>query len=394
MPQPSSMASRPSRSSGSRWSSDSGDAEDAPLLLAGCHRPAQLAVGDHVLRRLVPRRAVERRVLGEVGELLVGPSRCGHGQAPPRCLARAAARMSIVRSSTGRRSTWTWPTPRSRHASSARATASTSGGSASAAPGLVDGPCRVEGETRGDLEGGGVAALGFARGDEVGTALREPLVREAEPGRVPGVRVAGREPEHPLALGGDQDGDPAGQAGGSRRRRDQDGVVDVVPSPVEGHALALRERTDDRERLLEPPGAMVERIAEGGVFGLVPAGPDAEDQAPVGDLVERRGHLRRQRGRPEAGAEDDRPELHPVGHRGDRRQQRPRFVDTVLWLVGHPEDEMVVRPHAVEAAGLRVGRQLTDPRPLPGAISVKFIHGQDHADLHVRHGTGRIRVER
>ena len=75
-------------------------------------------------------------------------------------------------------------------------------------------------------------------------------------------------------------------------------------------------------------------------------------------------------------------------------EQRPRLVDAVLGLVGHPEDEVVVDPQAVEAAGLGVGRQLTDPRPCAGALSVRFIHGEDHADLHVRHGTGRSGVER
>ena len=116
---------------------------------------------------------------------------------PPRCLARAASRISIVRSSTGRRSTCTCPMPRSRHASKARATASTSGGSALGGAGAAGRALGVEREPDGDLERRGVARLGLARGDEVGTSLREALVGEAEPGRVPGVRVLARSAAAP-----------------------------------------------------------------------------------------------------------------------------------------------------------------------------------------------------
>ena len=57
--------------------------------------------------------------------------------------------------------------------------------------------------------------------------------------------------------------------------------------------------------------AVVERVAEGAELGLVPAGPEAEDEPAAADLVDRRGLLGEQRRVVEARAGDERPELDP-----------------------------------------------------------------------------------
>ena len=136
------------------------------------------------------------------------------------------------------------------------------------------------------------------------------------------VRRSMRSPLDAMRIG-IRPGSRPGRGGGGQ----QDRVVDVVEAPVERHPLAADERQDDLERLLEPPDAMVERVAEGGVLRLVPARAEAEDQAAVRDLVDRRGHLRGERGRPEPGAQDDRAELRPLGRGGDGGEQRGRLVE-------------------------------------------------------------------
>ena len=139
----------------------------------------------------------------------------------------------------------------------------------------------------------------------------------------------------------------------------QDRVVDVVEPPVERHPLAADERRDDLERLLEPPDAVVERVAEGRVLGLVPARAEAEDQAAVRDLVDRRRHLRGQRRRPEAGARgrscpsSARSVAAATAASSDIASWMP-----VLVLVGEAEDQVVVEPQAVDAARLGEPREL------------------------------------
>ena len=98
-------------------------------------------------------------------------------------------------------------------------------------------------------------------------------VRTPEPRRVPGVGVLGDERQHPFALAGDEDRDPA------HRRRQQDAVLDLVVLPVERDAFAAKQRRDHRHRLLEPADAVVEREAERAVFRLVPAATETQDQA-------------------------------------------------------------------------------------------------------------------
>ena len=169
----------------------------------------------------------------------------------------------------------------------------------------------------------------------------QPLVRVPEPGEVPGVGVAGGQLQHPGLLGGHED-----RQVGSRRRA-QDDVADRHPLAVEvGPALA-DERRDDRERLLEPPDAVVERVAERVEFGLVPAAPDTQDEPSAADVIERGRHLGQQRGVAEGRAHDDRPELHPAGGLGDGRQDRPALVDPGRLAV-EPVEQVVEHPDRVE----------------------------------------------
>ena len=220
----------------------------------------------------------------------------------------------------------------------------------------------------GDLDGRRVAALGLARGDEVRPPLREALVREPEPGGVPGVRPAGGQAQDALALGGDQDRHPAGHAGRAGRRRDEDGVVDVVPAPVEGHPLAAEQRDDDPERLLEPARAVVERVAEG-------RGTRARASPCRGPGSGGRPRSRRA-SRPSspcsAGGRKAVPStIVPSSARSVTAATAASSVHA-SWMPssaspGQPEDEVVVDPQAVDAARLGERRQLADPRPGAGA---------------------------
>ena len=139
-----------------------------------------------------------------------------------------------------------------------------------------------------------------------------------------------------------------------------------------GHPLAADERQDDRNRLFEPADAVVERVAECRVLGLVPPGAEPEDQPPVRDLVDRRRHLRRDRGRPEPGAQDDRAKLGTLRRGRDGCEQRRRLVQARLVLVGETEEDVVIQPEAVDAAGLGQLGELLQPRPgaRSGPVSV------------------------
>ena len=149
------------------------------------------------------------------------------------------------------------------------------------------------------------------------------------------------------------------------------------------------ERQDDLEDLLEPADAVVERVAEGRVLGLVPARPEAEDQAAVRDLVDRRRHLRGQRGRPEARPQDDRAQLGALGRTGDGGEQVQRLVDPVLVLVREAEDEVVVEPEAVDPA------RLGEPREAASAAATHRRRGRRCRSSGARvrsssgHGKGR-----
>src|SRR6266511_3189250 len=99
----------------------------------------------------------------------------------------------------------------------------------------------------------------------------ESFVRYPVPSGVPGVGIARREAEHPRRFRCDQDRDWTVRGG------EQHGVAHVVEAPIEADTFSSQERRNYPERLLEPADAVVGRVAEGVVLGVVPAGAEAKD---------------------------------------------------------------------------------------------------------------------
>ena len=87
-------------------------------------------------------------------------------------------------------------------------------------------------------------------------------------------------------------------------------VTCLVELSVKVDLPFAEQRPNDRERLFEAAHSPVIRKAVGGVVRLVPAGAKTQDQAAVADLVDRGGLLGEHGRRVEAGARDERPELH------------------------------------------------------------------------------------
>ena len=69
-------------------------------------------------------------------------------------------------------------------------------------------------------------------------------------------------------------GAPDHQRHAAARPREEHGVLDLVEAALESDPLAGEEPADDREGLLEPRDALVERDPEGAELGLVPAGAE------------------------------------------------------------------------------------------------------------------------
>ena len=84
------------------------------------------------------------------------------------------------------------------------------------------------------------------------------------------------------------------------------------------------------------------------VRGVAPsAGPDAEQESPAAELLERGGHDRQRPCRPVRHVEHERPH-HDAGNcRSDRRERRPALENPVPSV--HRASQMVVEPHAPEA---------------------------------------------
>src|SRR5260370_40599345 len=106
-----------------------------------------------------------------------------------------------------------------------------------------------------------------------------------------------------------------------------------------------QQRHDHLQRFLEAGGQVIEGIAKGFVFWLMAAGSEAQDEAASADLVERIGHLGKQRRGAKRGA----------GHEWTKRDARCHcsqcaehgkslpggaFIlawETVYEMVGQPE---------------------------------------------------------
>src|SRR5439155_17300768 len=134
--------------------------------------------------------------------------------------------------------------------------------------------------------------------------------------------------------------------GGSRQEL---AVTQLVELAVEVDPAVSQEGPDDREGLLEPGYAAIERETERPIFRLVPSGAETEDQPSTADLVDRVRHLREHRRVVEARAGHERSELDPGRGRGDRRQHRPDLPRAASPELRRPVEEVVADPDGVEA---------------------------------------------
>jgi hypothetical protein len=91
--------------------------------------------------------------------------------------------------------------------------------------------------------------------------------------------------------------------------------------------VAGKQSLDDGEGLLEPVDALaraVERDTSSAVLGLVPAGADAELEAPARQMVQARRLVGEDRGMPEVVGEHKRAHPQARGHRGHGGQRAER----------------------------------------------------------------------
>jgi len=93
----------------------------------------------------------------------------------------------------------------------------------------------------------------------------------------------------------------------------------------------------------EPRHPLVVRHAEGVELAPVPARAEAEHEAALADLVDRRGHLRDQARRVKAGARDQRPDRHPLRDGGEPGHQRPHLERAAVLV-----EQVVAEPDRVE----------------------------------------------
>ncbi len=97
--------------------------------------------------------------------------------------------------------------------------------------------------------------------------------------------MASREPKYARAVARDEQRDPA------VGRRQEDGVGDPVEAAGKRHCLATKQRNHDLQRLLQAADAVVGRVAERLVLGVVPARAETEHEAAAADRVGRDRHL-------------------------------------------------------------------------------------------------------
>ncbi len=137
----------------------------------------------------------------------------------------------------------------------------------------------------------------------------------------------------------------------------------------------LQHSADDLEGVVEHGQALLrlrKAVAVGEPLVALPAGADAQLEAPTADRVERGGHLRRERGVAEAVADDDVTEPDALGERRQRGERRERLERD---LVGRPRHgvEVIEQPDRFGADAFRLLRDGDGARPgAPGIPAVEL----------------------
>lgn len=153
---------------------------------------------------------------------------------------------------------------------------------------------------------------------------------------------------------------------------------------MQRHALAGHQAADHLEGLLESRDPMVERQAERPELGLVPAGPEPEDEATTADLLDRRGALREERRRRERRAGDERTEVHALRHRGEGREQAPRLPGPAFGTAVAAVQDVIADPDRVEPRGFGGAGQRHVFGPADDALDLRQLD-PDAERSHVRH---------
>ena len=192
------------------------------------------------------------------------------------------------------------------------------------------------------------------------------------------VAVARQGAQRPLLAGAaDQDRDRVPVAARREGRR-----IEAVVLALEIDRLAGPEKSPDQlDGLLESVLALLhrwERPAVGLVLALEPGGADAEHEAAVGNVVERSGHLRRERRVAVRVAQHQVADLQVLRDAGGRRGDGERLLGRQVLLFLDPRRRQVVIcvPDAVPRTGVE---QLGD---VPNAVPGVAVDGDLCAELH------------
>ncbi len=206
----------------------------------------------------------------------------------------------------------------------------------------------------GQLHEHGHRALDLGRGaaDLAGDLVDEAQVWHQSVGRVGGVGephvpeldMRERNPQHP----GPDAADHQRRTTRLVRPWQELGVASLEVAALEVDRAVLQQRPDDREGLLEAIDPMIEREAERSELRLVPAGPEAEDQAALADLVHGRGELGEHRRRVERRRRDEGAEPDPGGRRREAGEHRPDLPRATCRAVLVPIEEVIAEPDRVE----------------------------------------------
>src|SRR3989442_6897134 len=109
-----------------------------------------------------------------------------------------------------------------------------------------------------------------------------------------------------------------------------------------------QERHDHLQRFLEAAGQVIEEIAKGFVFWLMPAGSEAQDEAASTDLVEGIGHLGQQRRGAKRGASHEWTKRDACCHCSQCTEHGKCLPGSAFILARETVDEMVGHPKRIE----------------------------------------------